>query len=331
MVKRIILSFDYELFFGDNPGTVQKSLLEPTAQILDALDYAKGKATFFVDYLMLKYMLKEDEKSRYEAHLIIEQIRDIVRRGHRIELHIHPHWVDANYRDGQWDFSDFSHYMLNAFSEDEITNMFVEGTNYLESIAREIAPYYKIIAFRAGGWAILPFSMLKKGFEEAGIVVDSSIMQGQIIHAYGYDLDFTTAPSDTIYHFEEDVLKECKNGKFIEAQIGSYKMNYITTHLRRFHVRFHGANYQRTADGSHFRAGDKRNTAPSETNWQKYHRTETFGLTGLPSPLLNYYLKKCKDHVIVLISHPKDISGLVCPNIRGLRNKFEFASYLDLI
>ena len=37
MKKRIILSYDYELFFGDRSGTVQKSLIEPTNQLLDAM------------------------------------------------------------------------------------------------------------------------------------------------------------------------------------------------------------------------------------------------------------------------------------------------------
>lgn len=330
MKKRIIISFDYEMFFGDNPGTVQKSLLEPTSKILDALDYANGKATFFVDYLMLKYMLREDEKAQHEARLIIEQIKDIVGRGHRIELHIHPHWVDAKYKDGQWDFSDFSHYMLNTFSEEEVTNMFIEGTNYLESLAREVLPGYKIIAFRAGGWAVLPFSMLKKGFEMAGIMVDSSIMKGQVIHAYGYDLDFTTAPADSIYRFD-DILKKSDKGEFIEAQISAYKMNPITFYLRRLHIRFRGSDYGRLTDGSHFRAGDKRTPTAHETKWAKMHRTETFGLTGLPSALLNYYIRHSNDPNIVLISHPKDLSRLVISCIRGFKNRFVFATYLDLI
>ena len=59
-MKQAILSFDYELFFGDNSGTVQKTLIEPTNIMLDALDTINAKATFFVDYLMLKYLKKEN-------------------------------------------------------------------------------------------------------------------------------------------------------------------------------------------------------------------------------------------------------------------------------
>ena len=37
-MKRAILSFDYELFFGDKSGTVQKTLIEPTNIMLNVLD-----------------------------------------------------------------------------------------------------------------------------------------------------------------------------------------------------------------------------------------------------------------------------------------------------
>lgn len=44
--------------------------------------------------------------------------------------------------------------------------MFVEGTNLLTNIAREVDSEYKIVAFRAGGWAVQPFDKLKKGFQK---------------------------------------------------------------------------------------------------------------------------------------------------------------------
>ena len=127
--KKVILSFDYELFFGDRSGTVQKSIIEPTYKILDALDSVGAKGNFFIDWLMLKYLdLEKDERCRRDHDAIVEQLKDMVRRGHRIELHIHPHWVDAKYNgDGTWDFSEFRHYMLSTFSEEQIVRMFEEG------------------------------------------------------------------------------------------------------------------------------------------------------------------------------------------------------------
>jgi len=36
--KKVILSYDYELFFGDRSGTVQKSLMEATNLLLAKMD-----------------------------------------------------------------------------------------------------------------------------------------------------------------------------------------------------------------------------------------------------------------------------------------------------
>ena len=115
--KKIILSFDYELFFGYKSGTVRKSLIEPTNLLLDGMDKYGFKGNFFVDWQMLKYLkLQSTERTISDYNLIVSQLKDIVRRGHRIELHIHPHWVNAKYNnDGTWDFSDYSHYSLNSF------------------------------------------------------------------------------------------------------------------------------------------------------------------------------------------------------------------------
>lgn len=329
--KKIILSFDYELFFGDEPGTVQKSLLEPTASLMEAMEYAGAKATFFVDYLMLKYMLQESESTKREAEMIISQLKDMVRRGHRIELHLHPHWVDAKYREGKWDFSDFSHYCLNSFPKEEITRMFVEGTQFLENIAREVQPDYKIIAFRAGGWAILPFSVMREGFEKAGIIVDSSIMKGSVIHAYGYDLDFTNTPEKGVYKFYEDVLKEDTKGQFIEAQISSFQFNLITSYLRDFYFRFHRDAFIRLADGTHNRKNDVRTPPAKLSKWQRLHGVVPFGLAVLPGFLLNYEISRSKLDYVVIISHPKDIMNITCPNIRRMKGKYTFCTYKDIL
>lgn len=280
MAKNIILSFDYELFFGDEPGTVQKSILEPTYLLLDTLEKVNGKATFFVDYLMLKYLLAENEKTRLEANMIIEQLKEIVRRGSRIELHIHPHWIDAKYVDNKWDFSNFSHYCLSSFPKEDITKMFVEGTEMLESIAREVDPNYKIIAFRAGGWAILPFSNMAEGFRQSGIKVDSSVCYGKIIHAYGYDLDFTDVPSEGIYRFSDDVKRKDVDGEFIESQICSFKHNIMTTLLNMYYHKRHPELFKKLADGSHNRKNDKKTPAKSMSRWEVLHQVQGFGLGG---------------------------------------------------
>ena len=310
---------------------MQKSLLQPTSMLMDALEYAGAKATFFVDYLMLKYMLQENDTTKKEAAMIIEQLKEMVHRGHRIELHLHPHWVDAKYIDGKWDFSDFSHYCLSSFPKEEITRLFIEGTEFIERIAREVEPEYKVIAFRAGGWAILPFNLMKEGFLKAGIKVDSSVMKGSVIHAYGYDLDFSDTPSKGVYSYEDDVLREQPDGCFIEAQISSFRMNVVLSYLRDFYIRSHRNAFVRLTDGIHTRKNDTITPSAPMTKWERLHQTMAYGLAGLPPFLFNYVIKHSKLDYVVVISHPKDIMNITCPNLRSMKGKYQFCTYLDLL
>lgn len=157
--KKVIFSYDYELFFGIMSGTVQKTLIEPTNLLLDCMESVSARGNFFIDYLMFECLEKlSDERAKSDLKLMKEQVKDMVRRGHRIELHLHPHWIDAKYNgDGTWDYTDYTHYSLYSLDEDVRSRMFRDGTIYLTKLAREVDPDYTICAFRAGGWTIQPF------------------------------------------------------------------------------------------------------------------------------------------------------------------------------
>ena len=57
-MRTIILSYDYEIFFGDKSGTIEKTLIVPTNFLLNKMDELEIKGNFFIDYLMLKYLRK---------------------------------------------------------------------------------------------------------------------------------------------------------------------------------------------------------------------------------------------------------------------------------
>ena len=323
--KKIILSFDYELFFGDRSGTVQKSLIEPTNQLLDAMDSVGFKGNFFIDWQMLKYLsLEEDERCKRDHAAIVNQLKDMVRRGHRIELHIHPHWVDAKYNgDGTWNFDEFRHYSLNSFTKDEITEMFVEGTNLLESIAREVEPDYKIIAFRAGGWAVQPFEMLKEGFIKAGIKIEASVARGVCGKHLHSEYDFRNAPDKGIYRFENDVCIEVINGAFIEVPITTMKRQLIN---RLFDSPYHRFTNQLKCltDGTHNRS--------HEDDANQIKSQEGFCMMEFRMCPINaaIYVATLKPEVICFLHHPKDQSKSSCSCIKMLSKVGESLTY-DLI
>ena len=200
----------------------------------------------------------------------------------------------------------------------------------IESIAREVDPDYKVIAYRAGGWAILPFSLMKEGFIKAGIKVDSSICHGKIIHAYGYNLDFTDVPKEGIYRFSNDIKCRESKGMFVESQICSFRHSIVTTLLNYWYHRKYPELFKKLADGTHIRKNDKKTPFKPMSKWNFFHQIQGFGLGGLPSFLLNYEIRKAKQSHVVIISHPKDIMPITCKNIIGLK-KFKFCTYKDIL
>lgn len=326
--KKVILSFDYELFFGDKSGTVQKTLIEPTNAILDAMDSVGFKGNFFVDWQMLKYLNEEKtERTLADYHIIKEQLKYMVSRGHRIELHIHPHWVDAKYNgDGTWDFSEFRHYSLNSFTEDKVVEMFKEGAALLTNIAREVDPAYKLCAFRAGGWAVQPFDKIRKGMESAGIYIDSSVMPGRAIKCEFSECDFLTAPNPIkgYYNFNQDVCKEEKNGRFTEMLITSFNPNALYKLTRRLSWIFVN-KFHFYADGTHHRAHSKPDI------WiDPDHRELCTFCTQSPFNIIMQCLLY-KGTLMCFIDHPKDFTDYTIRNIKTLSKLSTSITYNEII
>lgn len=323
--KKIIFSFDYELFFGYKSGTVRKSLIEPTYLLLDGMDKYGFKGNFFVDWQMLKYLkLQSTDRTISDYNLIVSQLQDIVRRGHRIELHIHPHWVNAKYNnDGTWDFSDYSHYSLNSFSQEEIMQMFVEGKDMLTEIARSVDPHYDICAFRAGGWAVQPFEKLKKAYQAVGLKIDSSVAYGAYYKCkYSfYDFRKEFLKKVDAYRFDDDVLISKYNGEFLEVPISVYKRSIWLEIIDKIYRMYSKKSYPIT-DGTHKRD----DLPPAEKNkYSMVSMSRISPLTAFISTLI------CGHRVITLIDHPKDYSPSVQQCFRLFSKKYTSLTYKEFV
>ena len=332
--QKIILSYDYELFFGERSGTVLMSIVEPTNMLMDVMEKNGFRGNFFVDYLMFRELEKlNDAKAVSDLNLLKNQIRDLILRGHRIELHLHPHWIDAKYNgDGTWDFADFTHYSLSSLDEETIVGMFKDGTNYLTSLAREVKPDYKIVAFRAGGWAVQPFDKLKRAFIESGIVIDSSTSYG--IYRYMKDsyYDFRQMPNKPYYHFEDDVCKEVENGQFLEVPISSFHRNMIQVLIDRYFERRLKRFKPIISDGSHKRKGLCETVPMTKLSKfsKKYKAMYTFSTRSSYTLLSSLFFRKTKK-LCCFIDHPKDLSLATIEGIKCFSKSYQSLNYIDLL
>ena len=324
-MKSVHITFDYELFFGINAGTVENSIIKPTELIIELMKKYNATATFFVDYLMIVKMQNASEEMKLDAQRIIEQLCRLVKLGHRIELHIHPHWLDAKLINGTWDFSDMRRYRLHSFAESEIITLFTEGKNYLEAIARGVSNDYTIRCFRAGGWCIQPFSQLKSAFKIAGLIIDSSVSFGAVSNSKNLKFDYTNAPDKVMYRFGDEIDVEDKNGDFLEIPISYYDHGLSHRIENQLDKKIYRSRYIKFGDGCHNGLG-----ADNESSQKKIFVSEKrmLSIDGVKPRILHNALKKSDRNKFVLISHPKDISIRSLDALKELcaSNEFELTS-----
>lgn len=219
----IAITLDYELFFGDNTGTLENCILKPTRELLKVLNPYNIKAVFFVDvgYIVaLKRQKSQYKNLNEDFENIVKQIRSLSNEGHKIELHIHPHWEDC-YFDGQKWVMDLSRYRIHSFSEDKIKGIVAEYCQTLKDITG-VSP----VAYRAGGWSAQPFSIIKKALETNDIYIDSTVYPGGIYESKYQKFDFSNIEQYTLpYNFNDTITEKFEHGNFLEIPISSYKVS----------------------------------------------------------------------------------------------------------
>lgn len=190
----IIISGDYEVF-GNGTGDVMNCMIKPTNDILNICDRHGAKYTIFTEmceYWAFKKYSKELEKVLgYVPHEEIErQLKDAIVRGHDVQLHLHPQWIDAEYKNKKW-ILNYKWWRLplaphGLGSKDDIKSLrgiFHKGKSDLEYLLKEVSPEYQCIAFRAGAYCIQPMEDVFKAMKEVGMYIDSTV------HKWCYNID----------------------------------------------------------------------------------------------------------------------------------------------
>ena len=165
MKKKLLLTFDYELFLGDSSGSVSNCMIIPTTKILEILKKFKIKAIFFVDLTYLNRLDNESKKYisvKNDYKEIKDQLLKIKSLGHYIFYHLHPHWLDAKYlcNKNEWDLSEKRKFSLNNLNDKEIHKVFFESKKILKNFKLD----RQAKGFRAGGLYIQPFERIKSTF-----------------------------------------------------------------------------------------------------------------------------------------------------------------------
>lgn len=300
-MKNIVLTLDYELFFGTKAGSVENCMIKPIDLLVELFDKYDCKMTIFWDvlhYIKAKELNIIDEMSQIE-----KSIEKLVSHGHDVQLHIHSHWVDAKYENDKWIFPTYEHYNLQTFEKTKILDIVTKSKEVIENITKQ-----KVTTFRAGGWQIEPFEDLRDAFLKNEIFIDSSVAFDKVQKNKIISFDFRDYPNDEVYTFDNTPKVKVKNGKFIEYQIKNIKIpNYIIfySYLKKF---FFKENYPILGDG--IGAGgmyqSKFSTYKLLLNRVLWGSKDMLSLE-FTSKLVFEYMLKITTNNSIMIGHPKSI------------------------
>lgn len=298
----IYITLDYEIYFGENHGTVEKCIIYPTSELIRIANKHHVFFSFFVD---CGFILKLDEyRKKYpqlekEYKKITEQVKLLSDSGHDIQLHIHPHWEDSYYNGEKW-IIDIKRYKLIDFSEKEIADIVYRYKKALFEITGKM-----VFAFRAGGWCLQPFTKLKKAFIENQISLDSSVFRNGSFSSEHYSYDFRNAPDKDLYHFDDEPTIEKPSGYFTELPISGIRNSPLFFWRLFFLGRKNPKLHKPLGDGRAMPApGYRKNLLTKFTNNPASIDGYNAHLLGR---VLNTLIKKKKEHMVV-IGHPKALS-----------------------
>jgi len=321
MKKNAIITFDYEVFLGRETGTIENSLFKPTRLILNILIKNNAKAIFFVDATWLLF-LKENFTVTFE--LVSEQLKEIVKSGSSVELHLHPQWLQAHRLGGKIEFKSFENYRLHSLSQDQILALFGKSIELLENITLQ-----KITCFRAGGFCIEPFIQIKNAFETFGIVYDFSVAPGMLLTGGNeYDYDFSHAPCLSYYHFQNNIQIPETGGEYIEIPLSTYHNNPLYRLTNKLLLKL-------TNDKIH---GDGKGIQEvSNFFWKSFSRRLRYSKTFLSIDKTSHAFFKflIKAHFnqsqfIVIISHPKILSKQALHNLSYITENYNTTNSINL-
>lgn len=314
MKKDVILTFDYEVFLGSQTGTITNCVIRPTQYVLEILKQNNSKAIFFVDATWLLF-LKENFVADFNS--VAEQLKDIIKAGSSVELHLHPQWLDAIKESDSIVFKTFKHYRLHSLSDSEILAIFKRSVELLENITNQ-----KVICFRAGGFCIEPFNRIKNAFETVGIKYDFSVApRMRLAEGRDYDYDFSDAPMIPFYHFDHDVKIPDPYGPFIEIPLSMYLNNplYRLTNKILLMIK----NDKEFGDGIGIR--QKTFFFIKSLNRRLRFSKDILALdknnNWFFKYLINFHFKNSP--LIVIISHPKMMSKEGLSNLSYIVKKFK--------
>lgn len=321
----LILSLDYEIF-GNGSGDIRQDIIQPTDRLLNICDKHDAKISIMFEvgeyWAFGKYNSQLLEDLGYSPYgQMRKQAIEAVRRGHDVQMHLHPQWIGAEYDKGVWQLynsywrlADLPGGLGSKSQITSITGALHAGKETIEDMIKPVKADYGCVCFRAGGFYAQPSRNIISAMKKVGLQADSSVVKFYKTST-PFEVDYSHVETDKAAWWTTDteLTVEGKPGQnIIELSVSSrmqpYWKNFKKTKLRAALKR---QRAERAPNNKHTTDRDIRSVPDYRTVLRKLLRNypSTFDFCKLSCGDM---LRRIKEHSkypeqpIVMIGHSKD-------------------------
>lgn len=340
MMKTFLLTLDYELY-GNGSGDVFKHIIEPTDTILDIAEKYNARLTIFfevIEYWKLKEEWEKGNKMGYR-HNPIEamenQIKEAYRRGHDVQLHLHPQWVDAIWTEEGWKVN-LDKWRLGGYEGEGENSLFHLLQRGKETIERIIADEeYHCTVLRAGGYNIQPSEEVIKAMKTVGLKADTSIYPGGKETGFLSQYDYTSiCPSVGMWYCGKKL--ECiveDRTEIMEFPIVAFPILRLNKYLSLDRIHSLLRNRKSAKDSFSAKTGGKSGGVLNKLKYFFQYESQTWDYCLFSKSMHRNFLyrisKQADRSVFTLVGHPKSFTNGEAFEYLLKRTRTEY-SYLSM-
>jgi hypothetical protein len=311
---KLLLSFDHELSLG-GAECYKSNLFNPTNKILKLANKIEVPVTLFTDILCAKMFMVWNEERFVKP--FIEQLSFALQSNHDVQLHIHPHWIDSEFKDGKYIPS--RKYKLSDFNEcnwpNNIQGIVKQGIDLLTEICEKHKTDYSCIAYRAGGYNLAPNTeTILSSLYDNGIRIDSSVAKGFYFRSLLSEVNYRKMPKKANWFISKHgpIDREADSGLYEVPIAGRPRgtINNFPFLVKR--VLYKRRAYESEGKGiheAHVSIHDKLKRLFPESVWMLGFDNYTDSVQSLMKIINQYVNAHQEDNTIICstISHPKSM------------------------
>lgn len=222
--NKIIFTIDYETWQPVPNGysiNWEKDLIENTEKLMCTFEKVGAKLTFMVEMCELFWLYDNNIEIAFKVE---EQIKNILSRGHDVQLHLHPNWMPecGVYTDGKewkwnWEWASAETYPY------DFSSLMAKCKEKLENIVREVQPNYTVKAYRAGAYRVQPFQKTYQALVDNNIKIDTSVYMGGKSKERSYNFSKCKSYNRPYLASEADPQISADTSAVIELPITTWK------------------------------------------------------------------------------------------------------------